>query len=213
MAQINNGIRQIFNHPVIYDFFQNLVGAKKQRKMYVKNYLQIFDKAKVLDIGCGTSEILDYLPENIDYVGFDLSENYIESARRKYKNRGKWFCKSVMEMSYKENGTFDIVMANGVFHHLDNHEALNLSKFASIALKDSGKFCSFDGCYVNDQNPIARFLLSKDRGLNIRNKEQYESLVSPYFENIDLNIRHDLLNVPYTHAIIVATKPKTNDTL
>ena len=110
-------------------------------------------------------------------------------------------------MDIKDLGTFDIVMANGVFHHLNDGDAMQLSEIAAKALKASGKFCSFDGCFVDGQSPIAKYLISKDRGLNIRNPDGYLSLLSPYFDTLDLSIRHDMLRVPYTHAIIVATNP------
>jgi len=109
-------------------------------------------------------------------------------------------------MEVKEYGTFDIVMANGVLHHLEDQEVRLLTAAASRALKPGGRFCSFDGCFIDGQNPIARYLISKDRGRNVREPEEYKALVDPYFETVDLVIRHDMLRIPYTHAIMVATK-------
>ena len=111
-----------------------------------------------------------------------------------------------MDMQLDHFGTFDIVMANGLFHHLDDREADQLVAIASRALKPGGKFCSLDNCYITDQNPIARFLVSRDRGQNVREAEGYVALIKPHFDSVELFTRHDLLRVPYTHAICVATK-------
>jgi len=183
-----------------------MLGVKNLRQIYVSNYIKPTDKCRILDIGCGTSEILDFLPTSVDYHGYDLSAKYISAAKNKYDSRGTWHCHSVMDMSLDHFGTFDIVMANGLFHHLDDKEAHQLAVIAFRALKPGGKFCSLDNCYINDQNPIARFLVSRDRGQNVREPEGYVALIKPNFDSVELFTRHDLLRVPYTHAIVVATK-------
>lgn len=207
MAQITTGVRSIFNAPSVYDSFQNLVGANKLRERYVKAFVQPSSASKILDIGCGTGEMLDFLPEGVEYFGFDMSAEYINAAVARYGQRGSWHCDSVSDMDISDYGTFDIVMANGVLHHLEDDEGIELVKTAVKALKQSGRFCSFDGCYIQDQNPIARYLISKDRGLNVRRSEDYVDLVKPFFDKVELTIRHDLLRIPYTHAVIVATSP------
>jgi SAM-dependent methyltransferase len=205
MGQLTSGIRGIFSLPKIYDGFQNLVGSGRLLRTYVGCYLRPETSAKILDIGCGTSEILCFLPDCVSYVGFDLSAEYIQSARKRYGDKGEWYCAPVSEMNVKEVGTYDIVMANGVFHHLNNTDAMHLVEIASKALKPTGRFCSFDGCFTENQSKVARYIISKDRGQNVREPEGYTALVRPYFSSVELSIRGDLLRIPYTHAIIVAT--------
>nr|WP_300971785.1 class I SAM-dependent methyltransferase [Thiocapsa sp.] len=189
----------------VYDLFQDQVGARRFRKMYVASYVRPKPGLKILDIGCGTGAILPYLPKATDYVGFDLSSEYIQSAKKRYGDKGEWHCAPVSEMSVDDLGTFDIVMANGVLHHLDDPDAMRLAEVASKALKPKGRFCSYDGCFTASQSKIARYIISKDRGLNVREPEGYVSLVRSYFSSVELSIRHDMLRIPYTHAIIVAT--------
>ena len=185
------------------------MGVRGFRRAYVASYLQPFSDARILDTGCGTGEILEFLPASVTYVGFDMSPEYIRFASKRYGSRGRWHCASVLEMDVSEVGSFDIVMANGVFHHLDDQEALQLSAIAASALKPSGRFCSFDGCFAPGQSKIARYLLSKDRGQNVRGPEGYLSLVEGHFSVVTLTLRHDMLSIPYTYAIIVATNPRT----
>lgn len=72
---------------------------------------------RLLDIGCGPADILAYLPETVDYTGFDISERYIAAAQRRYGERGKFSVRPVSRIA-EENGTYDIVIAIGVLHHL-----------------------------------------------------------------------------------------------
>ena len=206
MSQITSGIRKILSLPSVYNTLISSLGSKKLLDIYVPQYLKPIEGDRILDIGCGTSEIIDSLPPYSEYHGYDLSPEYISAAEKKYAGRGTWHCSSVMEMESDNFGTFDIVMANGLFHHLDDSEADQLAAIASLSLKPGGRFCSLDNCYVYAQNPIARFLISRDRGQNVREPEGYEALISPHFDSVELFIRHDLLRVPYTHAIVVATK-------
>ena len=65
MAQITNGIRSILSIPIFYNLLQNLLGGKKARQEFINKYLQVSPNNRLLDIGCGTAEILDCLPDNI----------------------------------------------------------------------------------------------------------------------------------------------------
>lgn len=206
MAQVTSGIRKILSNPFVYNGLQLMLGAKRLRQVYVSSYIKPDKKSRVLNIGCGTSEILEFLPTSIDYHGCDLSPKYIYAAEKRYGGRGTWHCDSVMDMQLDHFGTFDIVMANGLFHHHDDREADQLAVMAARALKPGGRFCSLDNCYVADQNPVARFQVARDRGQNVREPESYVELINPHFDSVELFTRHDLLRVPYTHAILVATK-------
>ena len=45
------------------------------------------DGAAILDVGCGTAQILRYLPEGIEYLGFDQNARYLECARNRFTAR------------------------------------------------------------------------------------------------------------------------------
>lgn len=67
--------------PVIYRFFIKLVGSGKARKNFVEK-LGLKAGDKILDIGCGPADILEYLPETIEYIGFDSNKDYINVAKK-----------------------------------------------------------------------------------------------------------------------------------
>ena len=80
-------LSEILKFSRIYQLFQKAVGGNNFRKVLADEYIRPHSRMRILDIGCGTAEILDFMPE-VDYYGFDLSEDYIAFARKYYGNRG-----------------------------------------------------------------------------------------------------------------------------
>ena len=77
---------------MFFNLLQNIVGAGRFRRVYVREFIRPAPGARILDIGCGTGAILDHLPREIEYEGYDLAQEYIEYAQRKYAERGRLFC-------------------------------------------------------------------------------------------------------------------------
>lgn len=203
MAQLTTGIRAILSSPWIYDLFQNIAGAKKFREIYVSEFIQPAGTERILDIGCGTADILAYLPATVNYVGFDASPYYIGAAKSRFGDRGGFYCQYVNEMTVEKMGVFDVVMANGLIHHLSDEEAANLCHVSAKALKPGGRLITHDPCYSNVQSRLAQYIISRDRGQNVRSGEEYAALLRPFFKEVQLSVRHDMANIPYTHAIMV----------
>lgn len=206
MAQNTSGFRAIFSHASVYNLAQRLVGAEKARRMLVSDYFPESDGYRMLDIGCGTAEILRHLPGNLDYVGFDASETYISEAKKKFGDRGNFKAELVKKAALTHMEPFDLVLAFGLLHHLDNDEGEALFALANKALKPGGSVISIDPVYVEGQNPLAKWIISKDRGERIRTPESYHSLACKQFSSIQQNIRHDMLRIPYSHLIMVCKK-------
>jgi cyclopropane fatty-acyl-phospholipid synthase-like methyltransferase len=194
-------IKKILSSPQIYTLWQKIVGDYKLRKIYCRDYVKAKDGDRILDIGCGPANMVDYLPKDIDYVGFDDSDLYIKNAKKKFsKENYSFFCRQVnFAQNFEEK--FDIIMANAILHHLDDSEAEKLIAFASKNLKQGGRFITFDGCYTKNQSVFKKWLLRNDRGKFVRNKEDYFSIFSEYFDNISVKLREDLCNIPYTIII------------
>jgi len=202
MAQITHGVRSILSHPAIYNFMQWLVGAEKARKRLVNDYFPLKPGMRILDIGCGTAEILRHLPEDIVYTGFDASEAYIRQAKDRFGSRGEFHAELVEQSTFRELGSFDLIFAFGLLHHLDDDAALALFELAKRGLKPEGKLVTIDPCYTDGQHPLARWMISKDRGRSIRTPEGYMALANSHFEHIECNVRHDMLHIPYSHTIL-----------
>jgi len=194
-------IQRLQEMPFGYRLSQVILGGFLARSKYVKEYVKPKVNDKILDIGCGTADILKYLPQ-VDYCGFDMNEKYIHSAIKRFGNRGRFICKKISKDIIQQLPEFDIVMANGILHHLNDDGVLQLLGIARSALKPEGRFFTLDGCYADNQFPIARYFLKIDRGKYIRTKEGYSALVSKIFKNVKFDICHDLFRVPYTVIIM-----------
>lgn len=206
MSQIESGVRRLLALPAAYDFFQDMVGARRARLRWIRECLKPFDGARILDIGCGTAELLRLLPPGIDYTGFDMSPAYIEAARRRYGSRGRFVCGNVEAFGDGTIGAgeagYDIAMAFGVLHHLSDEEVRQVFRRARQVLKPSGRLVTMDPAFVPDQSPMSRFAVSRDRGRNVRFPGAYADLAREAFTDIRVSVWHDALRIPYDHAIL-----------
>lgn len=215
MPQITQGIRSILSNPMVYRWFGRLIRKKYGGRIaFLREYVQAQPGDRLLDIGCGPGDIVSYLPD-VEYIGFDSSQEYIKAARSRFgedrdadsfQYRATFICDRVSDITLKKPSYFDIVMAMGILHHLDDTEALELFSLAETTLKSGGRLVTIDPCFVEKQSPLARYIISKDRGQNVRTQEEYLAIASHFFSNISVSIRHDLLRIPYTHIILECTR-------
>lgn len=194
-------LRTALAHSGIFWLFNRLIGANQAAHAWVQEYLRPLPGNRILDMGCGMSEILEYMPA-VEYVGFDTSESYVAAARQRFGTRGRFFCRSVMDSLPADWGAFDRVAAKGILHHLQDAQAVRMLQTAHQALKPGGRLITFDGCYIPSQSPWARTLLSWDRGGFVRTEAAYLSLARQVFGQVNWHIRSDLLRIPYTHIIL-----------
>jgi cyclopropane fatty-acyl-phospholipid synthase-like methyltransferase len=196
--------RKLLGIPALYSLFRKFVGRDTYRRHYAEQHIRAQPNQHVLDIGCGTGDILNFLPA-VDYVGFDMDPDYISAAKQRFGSRGTFFCEPVNEGVNVVPRSFDVVIAHGVLHHLNDDEAKSLFRIAFAALKPGGRLLTFDGCYADDQSWLSRFFVSRDRGRFVRGKEEYEVLARSVFSNVKSSIHHDLIRIPYTHLIMECT--------
>jgi len=133
-------LRALLARPALYDALQALLGAERGRAHFVASFVRPQPGDRVLDVGCGTARILDHLPAGAQYWGYDISEPYIDAARERYGARGKFFCRPLDERELAGLPKFDIVLATGVLHHLDDAAASGFLRLARSALADGGRF-------------------------------------------------------------------------
>lgn len=201
----DSGLRGLLTLPRVYDAFQSLVGSDGYRRWYVETLLKPTPGMRILDIGCGPGTMLRFLPEDVYYTGFDMNPKYIEYAKRKFAGRGTFVAQRVGEALVAAEG-FDAVMANAIFHHINDEEAAHLVRVAWTQLKPGGFLLTYDNAWVKGQSPIARWLISKDRGRHVRTPDEYLALVRTHFHQIETTIRHDSYRIPYTNFTMKALK-------
>jgi SAM-dependent methyltransferase len=201
--QINSGLRSVLAFPWVYRLFDMLVGSKAYEDWFINNVLGLRDGQKLVDVGCGPAQILDRLPR-VEYVGLDISDAYIQAARIKFKDRGgaNFLSGSVEDwMLNPLTYAADIVLTNGVLHHVDDENAKKILEFAYRILNDSGRFVFYEPCYLIWQSRISTYFMSQDRGQNIRTEQEWKELVSSIFPLVSTNIVTGANRLAYVHII------------
>lgn len=192
-------VRQILSVPAVYTWFQRLVRGRCDQ-IYVTRHVRPRVGDRVLDIGCGTGDLLRHMPR-VEYVGFDADQRVIDAAVKKYGDRGRLLCKDLTQVQLDKKEPFDLVLATAVLHHLDDAQATQLLGLARRFLRSEGRLVTLDGCFVQGQSFLSRWILSMDRGKHVRRKEEYVRLAGTVFEHVEATVYHDLLRIP--SAILV----------
>ena len=200
-----NGIYSVLSNAAVYEALMTILGAKRKREILVRDYIRPFPGMRILDCGCGPAEVVGYLSD-VDYMGIDLSPAYIERARAKYADKARFEVQSADDMAVSGR-RFDLVMALGLVHHLDDAQAIKLFQSARAMLVQGGRLLTFDGVFVQNQSHLARYILKRDRGRNVRWDHEYIALAEAVFgkENVTAHVRSDMTNIPYTHIILEST--------
>jgi ubiquinone/menaquinone biosynthesis C-methylase UbiE len=110
---------------------------------------------KFLDVGCGTGILLEYICNsntNIFCYGIDLSENMINQARERLKNKTNLIVGDVEKMPY-ENNSFDCICCSSSFHHYP--DPLKSLKEINRVLKNGGRFIL---CDINIMFPLRQII-------------------------------------------------------
>lgn len=197
------GLKNILSISRVYQFLMNFLTNDQRYAAFVSEYICPQKGDRVLDIGCGPARVLSFLPD-VEYIGIDVSKKYIDSAAKLYGDRGTFVCEDLNEDKvFSRFSNYDIILALGLIHHLNDEDAVKLLKIIKRILKSNGRLISFDGCFVKGQSRIERFILSHDRGRYVRTLDQYIDLVSKGGMKVKAYVRNDLITIiPYTHIIM-----------
>ena len=141
----------------------------------------------VLDVGCGPGNRTNDFRNSKAYMGVDISETYINSARSKYGEVGEFHVLSATEIDKLSRSNFDLVILKGVFHHLSDDEVSEFLEKVTDKLSQKGVVVTTDPTFIKGRF-LANFLASKDRGLHVRTPMELRAITDKYLKTIECNI-------------------------
>ena len=170
----------------------------------VEEYLKPVETSRVLDVGCGNADMARLLPPGVTYVGLDNNSGYIAKAKASGINVIEAHVNELPSLGYEP---FDIAVAVGVLHHLDDSTVSTLMSDVAGVLGPGGIFVTVDPVLHEGQSTISRGIMALDRGRFIRRGEAYSRLMSAVFPSFNVKMRFDLNPFPYAHCIMTASVP------
>ena len=84
-------MKALLELPFFYNLWRRGIARSDLNTVLVSTYARPASSQRVLDIGCGPAPILESLPRDVEYVGFDPNSAYIDSARARFGARGRFF--------------------------------------------------------------------------------------------------------------------------
>jgi SAM-dependent methyltransferase len=173
---LRDSVDRLAERPLLFHYLRKLpernYRATKARIAAVRDAL---GRPRVLDVGCGTGEFSD-LFDAPAYVGVDVWEPYLRFARRRSPGR-RFECADAATWKW-EGPAFDLVLVNGVLHHLDDATALGVL-FASAAFgRPGGTLLVIEDVVRPAAGVGARLVHWLDHGRFIRAAADWEALVS-----------------------------------
>jgi len=169
------------------------LGREHVRFQVMTDVVQEVGAASVLDVGCGFADLFDHLVAqgwNGEYSGIDIVPGLLAEARERHPSLD---LQEADVASYEPAGTFDVVVASGVFNARlrsgDNRAHITRSVERMYALASRAVCIDFLSTYVDFQQPDGwhtdpAWALELGRGLSKR-----------------LRLRHDYM--PFEFALIV----------
>ena len=204
--QSDSGLLRWLKVPWLYNVFQAVVGGNALGRRFIQSHIRAKPGDKVIDIGCGPARVLQSLPA-VEYFGLDIDPDYIAFARRTYGDKGTFVVGDTRSLQgdsrFKDA---DIVLAISVLHHLDDEQAADCIRFAYDALKSGGRLICHDACWIPNQGAVSKWIMSHDRGRNIRTEQQCRQLAGKIFQNVHAWVDTKPLRIPYVTIVLECEK-------
>jgi SAM-dependent methyltransferase len=195
------------DNPVVYHTFQNIVSPRKSRDLIQKTILGNAPIQDVIDFGCGVGNF-SLLFQNANYLGIEPLKACVDSANKKYaKTNIQFLCGDENALLNLPNDSVDLIIAIGVLHHMIDEKVSCFASEAIRVLKPGARLFTLDPVYFENQNLIAKKVISMDRGENVRFEDHYlELLLRTKYTSFSSEIYKTLLRIPYHHVLIQLTK-------
>lgn len=162
--------------PATFHWLRKLPEANyRETKRRIARVRDELGDPSVLDLGCGTAEYAELFP-TARYLGVDIHPGYIEFAKKRMpKHR---FVVADVRTWTGADERFDLVMINGVLHHLDDAGVAEFLATAQRLAKPGGTLLVIEDVDLADAPLGTRLVHLLDHGEHIRDAARWEQLVS-----------------------------------
>lgn len=199
-------MKRILKIPQFYKFYINLIGGKKFFKNYVEKYVSPKENQTILELGCGSGNILYYLPKTIDYTGLDLNSKCIKYCKKKFPSF-EFLIKDVSDFNL--NKTFDIIFSEGIMACLSDEQIEKMLKNICKHSKKDTKIILSDMNFCKENTKLQNFFLKQERGKYLRSTKDFIKIYSKFnneFEIKEIIETRSAFKIPNSKSLVVLNR-------
>ncbi len=168
----------VMEHPTAYRLWQSPFASAKFAPVLRHNDLSRV--RRVLDVGCGPGTNAAFFA-NTDYVGLDINESYVRTARRRHGR--EFITADACTYEAPPDDRFDFILLNSLLHHIDTANVERILRQLHDQLTDDGHIHVLE-LVLPDKNGLPRLLAKSDRGDFPRALDQWRELFAAAFDEL-----------------------------
>ncbi len=171
------------------------------------SFLELKDKAKVLEIGCGNGALANIIPDRVNYMGIDISDKMISQAIKDNKKNRKNISFEKVDardfLKFATPASYDLIILSFSRKYFNDE----FKKKVFESLKSSGSLLMADDYAINYQGLFAEWEdFKKSHQKNLTKIYPYHD----FLENSD-QINTEFIRLGYKQTIIINFQEEVKD--
>ena len=178
--------------------------TRDNRLNHLVKYMEFKKSTSILDFGCGTGYLFDYLIKRKfkgNYLGIDISSLAIEKAKSLHKKNKNCNFKNINIFKESLNKKFDYIIINGTFNNNTKDNWLWMKKSLKILIERTNKKLIFNNLSIFvDYFDKNLFYLHPAKVLDFVRNELGKKCILDHSYNLKNNV------LPYEFTTVVINK-------
>lgn len=175
----------LLDNPYMFNYIRYLLAGKQTgMKHFIKAYLDKYRCKSVLDLCSGTGDFAQLTPNNAYYVGWDLNNDFVDFAKKRYcgqKNKN-FEIVDILAVNGRYHKTYDAVLLISAVHHFSDEE---LDIILPLVHRMVKKVVIIADIIPDAPHFLQRFFVSIDRGKFVRPAGEKLRILKKYFKVIN----------------------------
>lgn len=158
-----------------------LAGKQKGMKKFIKLYVEKYRCKSIADFCSGTGDFATLIPKNSYYIGWDINNNFVNYARKRYlgeKNKS-FVIADILDPKRMKNEKFDAVLLISAIHHFSDDD---LKILLPIVNKMVNKIVIIADIIPDAPHILQRFFAKIDSGKYVRPATEKVRFLEKYFK-------------------------------